>query len=32
MRSAQEILEILQTALPELVRDFQVTRLALFGS
>ena len=32
MRSAQEILEILQTALPELARDFQVTRLALFGS
>ena len=32
MRSAQEILEILQIALPELARDFHVTRLALFGS
>jgi hypothetical protein len=32
MRSAQEILEILQTALPELARDFHVTRLAVFGS
>ena len=32
MRSAEEIVEILQTALPELARDFQVTRLALFGS
>jgi hypothetical protein len=32
MRGAQEILEILQTALPELARDFHVTRLALFGS
>jgi uncharacterized protein len=32
MRSAQEILEILQIALPELGRDFHVTRLALFGS
>jgi uncharacterized protein len=32
MRSAQENLDILQRAMPELVRDFQVTRLALFGS
>ena len=32
MRSAQEILEILQIALPDLARDFHVTRLALFGS
>lgn len=32
MRTVREILEILQRAMPELARDFQVTRLALSGS
>lgn len=32
MRSAKEILETLQQAMPELTRDFPLTRLALFGS
>jgi len=32
MRTTQEILRILQGAMPELARDFHVTRLALFGS
>ena len=32
MRSAQEILEILKRAMPELARDFRVTRPALLGS
>ena len=32
MKSTQEILSILQSAMPELARDFGVTRLAVFGS
>jgi predicted nucleotidyltransferase len=32
MRSVQEILAILRRAMPELARDFSVTRVALFGS
>lgn len=32
MRNRQEVLEILRQAMPELARDFHVTRLALFGS
>lgn len=32
MRNAQEILAILRRAMPELERDFHVSRLALFGS
>ena len=32
MRSTQEMREILKEAMPELARDFQVTRVALFGS
>ena len=32
MRRMQEIVAILREAMPELSRDFRVTRLALFGS
>src|SRR6058998_3183923 len=32
MKSTQEILGILQRAKPELVREFGITRLAVFGS
>ena len=32
MKSTQEIIQILERAKPELVREFGVTRLAVFGS
>lgn len=32
MRSTQELGKILKEAMPELARDFRVTRIALFGS
>lgn len=32
MRSAEQMREILAGAMPELARDFRVTRIALFGS
>ena len=32
MRTVQEIRDILKAAMPELAREFHVTRLAVFGS
>ncbi len=32
MRTTKEVLDLLRRALPELARDFGVTRLGLFGS